>query len=35
MNPIDASKNQMKTLLEKIIILKSQIKNQNLKLVIR
>ena len=29
MNTIDASKNQTKILLEKIIILKSQIKNQN------
>ena len=35
MKPIDASKNGMKILLEKIITLKLQTKNQNLKLVIK
>ena len=35
MKPVDASKNQMKILLEKIIILKLLLKNQNLKLMIR
>ena len=35
MKPIDASKNQMKILLEKILILKLQIKNINFLLVIR
>ena len=35
MKPIDASKNQMKILLEKIIILKLQIGNQNFRLVIK
>ena len=35
MTPLNASKNQMNILLEKIIILKSQIKNQNFRLVIK
>ena len=35
MKPVDASKNQMKILLEKIIILKLQIKNKNFRLVIK
>ena len=35
MKPIDASKNQMKILLEKIIIFQLQIRNQNFQLVIK